>query len=110
MPDFSGDGKLDLVVANYGSNDVSLLLNAGRGSVAAANNFPVGKSPTAVVVGDLDGDHKLDVATADYWGGQVTLLLGSVSGNLSSPIPLDVAPSPFAMTLAISTATSGPIC
>ena len=32
MGDFNGDGKLDLAVANYGSNTVSVLLGNGNGT------------------------------------------------------------------------------
>ena len=36
MGDFNGDGKLDLAVANYGSNTVSVLLGNGDGTFQGA--------------------------------------------------------------------------
>ena len=35
VADFNGDGKLDIAVANYGSNNVGVLLNAGNGTFPA---------------------------------------------------------------------------
>ena len=35
MGDFNGDGKLDLAVANNGSNTVSVMINLGGGQFAA---------------------------------------------------------------------------
>ena len=40
--DFNGDGKQDLAVANFDSNNVSILLGNGVGSFSAATNFGVG--------------------------------------------------------------------
>src|SRR5438046_1343314 len=40
--DFNGDGKVDLVVANAGSNDVSVLLGNGDGTFRPALTFPAG--------------------------------------------------------------------
>ena len=43
--DFNGDGKQDLAVANYGSNNVSILLGDGAGNFSAPTNFAVGANP-----------------------------------------------------------------
>ncbi|CAF4911856.1 unnamed protein product, partial [Rotaria socialis] len=40
--DVNGDGKLDIIVANYGSNNVGVLLNIGNGSFAAQTTYPAG--------------------------------------------------------------------
>ena len=43
--DFNGDGKLDLAVANEGSNNVSVLLGNGDGTFQAAVNYGAGLGP-----------------------------------------------------------------
>ena len=40
--DFNGDGKADLAVANYDSNNVSVLLGNGNGTFQAAVNYAAG--------------------------------------------------------------------
>src|SRR5262249_28306592 len=43
--DFNGDGRLDLAVANYSSNTVSILLGNSDGSFQAAQNYATGANP-----------------------------------------------------------------
>ena len=54
--DFDADGKLDLAVVNFASNNLSLLFGNGDGSFAPAQNYHVGTAPQAVVAGDFDGN------------------------------------------------------
>ena len=43
--DFNGDGRTDLAVANYGSNDVSVLLGNGDGTFQDQVPYAVGSMP-----------------------------------------------------------------
>ena len=43
--DFNGDGRTDLAVANYGSNDVSILLGNGDGTFQPQVTYAVGSDP-----------------------------------------------------------------
>src|SRR5205807_972548 len=63
--DFNGDGRLDLAVANYGSNTISVLLGNSDGSFQAAKNYDTGANARSVAVGDFNGDGKLDIVTAN---------------------------------------------
>src|SRR5262249_39405570 len=44
LGDFNGDGRLDLVTANAGTNTASVLLGNGNGTFQAAASFPVGSN------------------------------------------------------------------
>jgi hypothetical protein len=84
--DFTGDGNLDLAVANETSNSVSVLLGNGDGAFQAARTFAAGTQPHSVAVGDFNGDGLLDLAVADYGnpftgnGAAVSVLLGNGDG------------------------------
>ena len=53
--DFNGDTILDLAVTNVNSNNVSILLGTGTGSLfGTATNFGVGTQPASVAVGDFN--------------------------------------------------------
>jgi hypothetical protein len=53
--DFNGDGKLDLAVANGGSNTVSILLGTGTGSFGAKTGFGKGVLPKCMGNGRSHG-------------------------------------------------------
>ena len=51
--DFNGDNVLDIVTANAGSSNVSILLGNGNGTFGPATTFPAGSLPFSVAVGDF---------------------------------------------------------
>lgn len=73
--DLNGDGKPDLAVANWGSNNVSILLGDGTGTFSAATNFAAGSSPLFVAIGDLNMDGRPDLAVVNYLSNNVSILL-----------------------------------
>src|SRR5437867_1663522 len=82
--DFNGDGRLDLAVANTGSNTVSILLRTGAGAFGAATDFSVGSLPFSVAVGDFNGDGRLDLAVANLSSNTVYILLGTGRGSFGA--------------------------
>ena len=80
--DFNNDTILDLAVANFGSNNVSILLGIGNGNfVTSAVNFGVGTNPISVAVGDFNNDTVLDLAVANFNSNDVSILLGIGNGT-----------------------------
>jgi hypothetical protein len=70
----NSDGKPDLAVANYGSDNVSVLLNLGNGTFAAPVNYAAGSSPLLVAAADMNSDGRPDLAVADRGDGVSVLL------------------------------------
>ena len=61
--DFNGDGKTDLVVANYGGNSVERAAGQRQRHVPAARRrSPSESGPRSVAVADVNGDGKPDLA------------------------------------------------
>jgi hypothetical protein len=76
LADLNGDGIPDLVTANIGSDNLSVLLANGDGTFQPARSFPGGEwSPWSVAVGDFNGDGRPDVVTANYAGNDVSIWL-----------------------------------
>jgi hypothetical protein len=75
--DLDGDGKSDLVVANFSGNTISVYRNTstsgtiGLGSFAAPVDYVTGTSanpyPISVSIGDLDGDGKPDLVVSNQY-------------------------------------------
>ncbi|WP_193789081.1 FG-GAP repeat domain-containing protein, partial [Zavarzinella formosa] len=103
--DVNGDGKPDLVTANFGGNTVSVLLGGGNGTFAPASPFAVGTGPFSVAVGDVNGDGKLDLVTANRQADTVTVLLNGATvqtGPVFTMTPSAVVTSVVASGLGIT--------
>lgn len=63
--DFDQSGTLDLISANNGSSDVTLLLGNADGTFQQGETVHVGTGPVAIVTGKFNNDDKPDFATAN---------------------------------------------
>ncbi len=102
--EFNGDGRPDLAVADYFSNDVTILLGNGSGGFAQPAGSPVaaGLGPAAIAVGDFNGDGRSDLAVAGNGSGDVTILLGNGAGGFTQPggSPIGTGPGPISVAVA----------
>ncbi|GAB3999735.1 hypothetical protein GCM10028807_50790 [Spirosoma daeguense] len=105
LGDVDGDGDLDLLTANFNSNNVSVRLNNGVGRFNTSPSIPnpaVGNGPTSVVLGDVDGDGDLDLLTANTSGNTVSVRLNNGTGNFTPPTTnpnLGVGSWPYSVVL-----------
>jgi hypothetical protein len=97
LVDLNADDKLDLVVANYGADYVSVLLGTGELMFQAAADLPVGVFPEAVVVADFSGDGQLDIATSNNIDDNVSVLVGVGNGTFMPAMNFDVGGVPCGM-------------
>jgi hypothetical protein len=87
LADFTGDGRPDVVTADWAEGQVTFRANLGDGTFGPATLLPMGSPGSNVrdVAGaDLDGDGVLDVAAAIYQG-QVVMRRGLGGGAFGAP-------------------------
>jgi hypothetical protein len=94
VADLNHDGKMDVVTANSGTGNVSVLLGNGDGSFGAPATFAVGTSPVSVIAVDLDGDGNMDLVAANEGSGNVSVLLGNGDGTFGAPTNYTVGIDP----------------
>jgi hypothetical protein len=92
--DVDGDGKTEVIVANFGTNTISIYKNqsvSGNIILAAKQDFAVSGTLAGasreMATGDVDGDGTDDIAVA-YYNGYI-----GIFRNTSTPGTISLAPS-----------------
>ena len=89
VADVNGDGKPDLLVANY-SSQLGVLLGNGDGTFQSPATYSSGGHAQSVVVADVNGDGKPDVVVANGVDSrQVGVLLGNGDGTFQPVVLYD---------------------
>ena len=92
--DVNGDGKADIISANYLDSSLTVFTNDGTGNFVQASSPQVGTNPISIVAADVNGDGKVDLICANYGDNTLTVLTNDGSGGfvISSSPPVGVNP------------------
>jgi predicted nucleotidyltransferase len=102
--DFNNDSQLDIVVANFWTNNVGVFLGHGDGTFSNQTTYSTDydSRPSSVAVGDFNNDSRRDIIVANYWTGTISLFLGYGNGAFSNQITFSTGSSsgPWSITIA----------
>jgi hypothetical protein len=100
---FNNDNRLDIVVANFGTNNVGVFLGHSDGTFSNQTTYSTDydSRPSSVAVGDFNNDNRSDIIVANYWTGTISLFLGYGNGAFSSQITSSTGSSsgPWSITI-----------
>ena len=99
IPRDSSDKRSALVIANQGSNAVSVLFGDSTGSFGAKTDYGTGSAPYSVAIGDLNGDWRPDLAVANYASNTVSVLLGDSTGSFGPKTDYGTGSYPFSVAI-----------
>jgi Bacterial Ig-like domain (group 3)/FG-GAP-like repeat len=118
VADMNGDGKLDLVVTNFNSSTVGVLLGNGDGTFQPAVTYPSGGYKiSSAAVADINHDGILDVLAANWCVsaaacvpgqpslGVVGVLLGNGNGTFQPAVTYDSG-GDYAVSVAVADVNS----
>ena len=103
--DLNGDGRPDLVVANFcgvdpacsGPGNISVFLNDANGVYSYSGNYALGSGPVAVALADLKGDHKLALIALNRNDKSMTVVPGNGDGTFGQAQTYSLPGSPRAL-------------
>jgi hypothetical protein len=106
--DLNGDGRLDLIIANFNDSTVSVVLGNPDGSYQARVDYATGTNPIAVLVADFNNDKILDIAVVNNncpiapcaAVGSISILLGNGDGTFQGHVDTNVGNSPNSLAAA----------
>jgi hypothetical protein len=100
LGDVNGDGKMDIVSANFSANTVSVRLGNGDGTFGTKRDFTTGTGPASVTLGDVNRDGKLDIVSANSGSSHtVSVLLGNGNGFFGLNSDFGTGKYPTSVTL-----------
>ena len=84
--DINHDTYLDIVVANGGTNSISVFLGYGHGLFASVMTYSTGShsGPIDITIGDCNNDHHLDIIVVNRNTFSIGVFLGNGNGIFSS--------------------------
>ncbi len=101
LADVKGEGRLDIVVAASGSNDVLVFFHDSTpGTFLAPLSLAVSGDPAAVAVANLTGSGALDIAVAMANGKVAVLEQGVMIGTFQTPVEYITGWDPVALKVA----------
>lgn len=88
--DLDGDGRAEIVVVNFNSNDVSIVWGEPGGGLVDGGRIAIDLGPRAIALGDFNNDGSLDIAAANWRGNSVSILLNPYEGPPDTSDTTDV--------------------
>ena len=98
--DLNNDGKMDLVVTNYGASTISILLGNGDGTFQTAVTKSVAAQPEAILAADFNHDGNMDLVVAHLSTNTVAIMLGDGSGGFPTSISVATGSGPYSLAVA----------
>lgn len=104
--DFNGDGDIDIITSNSGTNvdpdsTVTIMLNQGDGTFSRYGKIQVGRSPKGLCAIDVNEDGRMDLAVVTGDPPAFHVFLAEVETAVEGPEPpggpltFEIRPNPF---------------
>jgi hypothetical protein len=86
LHDFNNDSRLDVVVANSGTDNIGILLGNNNGTFGSQMIYATGtdSQPSSVAVGDFNNDGQVDIVVANFGAHTIGIFLGNGDGTFAN--------------------------
>jgi hypothetical protein len=97
--DFRGVGRLDLAIANFTNNTITIVLNDGGGTFETPTVMPVLGNPFWLVAADFNRDGRVDLIKSNNANNSITPLIGNGDGTFVLTPSFNVGTAPKGMAV-----------
>ena len=102
IDDFNNDSYADIVVANYGTNNIGLFIGYENGTFDNQKVTSLGSShPLLIMNGDFNKDNRMDIAVVNDGTNTIGILLGYGNGSFEQQTTYSTGYDSFPSSLAI---------
>ncbi|CAF1464555.1 unnamed protein product, partial [Adineta steineri] len=98
--DFNNDNYIDIAIANYGTNNIGLFLNAKNGTVEKQITISTGygSHPISIAVGNFNDDTLVDIAVANHGTNTIGIYLSNGNGTFTNQMQYSInSGSPYSI-------------
>jgi hypothetical protein len=84
--DFNNDNRLDIAVANYGTNNILILLGYGNGSFVTTTTYSTGEdsAPSSIVITNINNDNQIDMLVTNSFTNNFGVFIGCGNATFAS--------------------------
>jgi hypothetical protein len=97
--DFQGTGRLDLAIANFTNNTITVVLSNGGGTFQTPMVIPVLGNPFSLVAADFNRDGRVDLIKSNNANNSITPMIGNGNGTFVLTPTFNVGTSPEGMAV-----------
>ncbi len=98
VADATGDGKVDVIVPDIGTNTITVLPSNGDGTFGTPIVNSLTIAPTQLAGGDFNGDGKLDLAVRSHSAALLLVYTGDGAGHFTELSRTATAPKLYRIT------------
>lgn len=91
LGDLNNDMYIDIVIANYNSDNIGIFSGCGNGSFTNYTTYFTGTNPSSIAVNDFDNDLILDIIVANHGSNNVVLFRGFRNGMFEKMVLIQLA-------------------
>ena len=104
VADVNGDGRPDLLTANYGTNSAGVQLGTGTGTFGAVTSYSTGANsyPFSIAVADVNGDGRPDLLTTNVGSSSAGVLLGTGTGTFGAVTSYSIGANSSPHSIAVA--------
>ena len=100
--DVNGDGKPDLVTADWDDRTADVFINQGNGTFAPEVSYAIGYEAGSIALADFNGDGNLDIVASNGADGTLSVLLNKGNGTFAPQATIGVNSPGFVTTADIN--------